>query len=288
MKPAPWHALVAWDMFFNALSSGLFLAAALCEFVAPEVFRPVLRIAYPLALLLLLSDLLCLVLDLGDRTRFHHMLRVFKPSSPMSLGVWSLTVYSVPLTVAALFSVLPQGNLVRGVRLVAVIVGLLPALASVIYKGVLLSTTAQPGWKDARWLAGYHTFSAVLLGCAVMIVLAYITDQPPAIEKLRWALVILLAIQAIPAALFSAELGPTARRVFTAIDWSAVIFGGLVVGMILPFLIAILTGESVWLLVAALLVIAGGVPVRFAIVYLPHRSAKRTHTLETIPTTSKE
>ena len=39
-----------------------------------------------------------LVLDLGDPLRFHHMLRVFKPSSPMSLGTWSLTVYSLPLT----------------------------------------------------------------------------------------------------------------------------------------------------------------------------------------------
>ena len=84
----------------------------------------------------------------------------------MSFGVWSLTVYSLPLTVAALFSILPEGHLVREVRLVAVVVGLLPALASVVYKGVLLSTTAQPGWKDARWLGGFHTLSAVALGCA--------------------------------------------------------------------------------------------------------------------------
>ena len=39
-----------------------------------------------------------LVLDLGDPLRFHHMLRVFKPSSPMSLGTWSLAAYSLPLT----------------------------------------------------------------------------------------------------------------------------------------------------------------------------------------------
>ena len=31
-------------------------------------------------------DLLFLVLDLGDPLRFHYMLRVFKPSAPMSLG----------------------------------------------------------------------------------------------------------------------------------------------------------------------------------------------------------
>ena len=48
--------------------------------------------------MLLIVDLACLVLDLGDPLRFHHMLRVFKPSSPMSLGTWCLSAYSLPLT----------------------------------------------------------------------------------------------------------------------------------------------------------------------------------------------
>ena len=64
--------------------------------------------AYPIALVLLFADLVCLVLDLGDPLRFHHMLRVFKPSSPMSLGTWCLTIYSLPLTVAAALSLLRE------------------------------------------------------------------------------------------------------------------------------------------------------------------------------------
>ena len=43
------------------------------------------------------------------------------------------------------------------------VAGLLPALGSAVYKGVLFSTTSQPGWKDARWLGGYHANSAVVL-----------------------------------------------------------------------------------------------------------------------------
>src|SRR5262249_17066088 len=105
-KAPAWHGLVAWDMLFNNLTTGLFLVAALAELSAPEVFTPVARAAFPLALALLLVDLLCLVLDLGDPLRFHHMLRVFKPSSPMSLGTWCLTVYALPLTVAAGLSLL--------------------------------------------------------------------------------------------------------------------------------------------------------------------------------------
>src|SRR5437660_12671414 len=85
-KPPDWHGLVAWDMLFNNLTTGLFLTAAVGELTVPEVFTAVAKVAYPLALVLLLVDLACLVLDLGDPLRFHHMLRVFKPTSPMSLG----------------------------------------------------------------------------------------------------------------------------------------------------------------------------------------------------------
>src|SRR5947209_12950312 len=142
-KAPAWHGLVAWDLLLNNLTTGLFLVAATSELAAPAVFTPVAKVAYPAALVLLLADLLCLVLDLGDPLRFHHMLRVFKPSSPMSLGTWCLTVYSFPLTVAAALSLLPDWPAVGWARKVAVVLGLLPALGSAVYKGVLLSTNAQ-------------------------------------------------------------------------------------------------------------------------------------------------
>ena len=53
-KPPAWHGLVAWDMLFNNLTTGLFLVAALGELAAPPVFTPVAKAAYPLALALLI------------------------------------------------------------------------------------------------------------------------------------------------------------------------------------------------------------------------------------------
>ena len=131
------------------------------------------KAAYPVALVFLLTDLLLLVFDLGDPLRFHHMLRVFKPSSPMSLGTWSLTVYSLPLTLivaieaAQVLHLLPSGSMaLEWVRKSLVVFGLLPAFGSLAYKGVLFSTSSQPGWKDARWLGGCMANSALTLGCA--------------------------------------------------------------------------------------------------------------------------
>jgi formate-dependent nitrite reductase membrane component NrfD len=93
-----WHGLVAWDLLFNNLATGLFMVAAISELALPAGLGSLARAAYPLALVLLLTDLLLLVLDLGDPLRFHHMLRVFKPYSPMSFGTWSLTLFSMVLS----------------------------------------------------------------------------------------------------------------------------------------------------------------------------------------------
>src|SRR5947209_4496849 len=150
-KPPDWHGLVAFDLLFNNLATGLFLAAALGELLVPEVFTTVAKAAYPVALVLLLIDLICLVFDLGDPWRFHHMLRVFKPTSPMSLGTWCLTIYSLFLTaIAAVEFVVAVGwlpgdsGLAWWARRLAVAGGMPFAFGSAAYKGVLFSTTAQP------------------------------------------------------------------------------------------------------------------------------------------------
>src|SRR5271170_7009246 len=208
-KPPAWHTLVVFDVLFNNLTTGLFLVAAIAELAAPAVFMHVAKIAYPVALVLLLVDLGLLVLDLGDPLRFHHMLRVFKPGSPMSVGTWCLTIFSLPLTAAAGLSLLAElGIDFEWARILAVVAGLLPGFGSAAYKGVLLSTNAQPGWKDARWLGGYLTNSALLMGCAELLVLSALMAQTQAITILRTAVIVLLLLNVIPLVLLFANLRP--------------------------------------------------------------------------------
>ena len=54
-------------------------------------------------------SLLALVKDLGRPERFLNMLRVFKPTSPMSVGVWILVGYA-PLAAGAAASELPVAS----------------------------------------------------------------------------------------------------------------------------------------------------------------------------------
>jgi hypothetical protein len=284
-KAPNWHGLVAWDMLFNNLTTGLFLTAALGELLAPEVFLPLVKVAYPLALLLLLIDLACLVLDLGDPLRFHHMLRVFKPSSPMSLGTWCLTAYSLPLTVAALIGLLPAtGDALEWLRKLAVMLGLLPALGSAVYKGVLLSTTSQPGWKNARWLGGYLASAAILFGCAEMLLLAVFMGQGSAVALLPPALAYLLLLNGLFLLLLLTELRPALNQIYSSRQlWERGVLelGG---GMILPLGLILVGGSAPALFAAVVFLLLGSLAIRFEIIKIPHAlstpSTGKLHTEE--------
>jgi hypothetical protein len=82
-----------------------------------------------------------------------------------------------------------MGSHTRGIR------GTAAALGSAAYKGVLLSTNAQPGWKDARGMGGYLANSAILMGCAELHVVSALMRQTQATAILRTALIVLVARQ---------------------------------------------------------------------------------------------
>src|SRR5262249_14760255 len=80
------------------------------------------------------------------------------------------------------------------VRKPAVVSALVPAIGSADYKGVLISTNAQPGWKQARWLGGYLTSAAPLLGTTLLFALAVVMKQEQAVATLRSCLMPLLTL----------------------------------------------------------------------------------------------
>src|SRR4029079_14594641 len=105
----------------------------------------------------LLASLWFLVSDLGRPERFHHMLRVFKPTSPMSVGTWILSAFGPGVGAAAINELVPPkwaqtwparllARLSRPLGLSAAATA--PGVAS--YTAVLLSHTAVPGWNEVR------------------------------------------------------------------------------------------------------------------------------------------
>ena len=270
-KVPGWHGIIAWDALLNGMATGLFMAAAVAELAVPRVFTSIAKVAYPIALVLLGIDLVLLVLDLGDPFRFHHMLRIFKPHSPMSVGTWCLTIFSLPLTAAAALSLLAEiGFDFEWARILAVVAALPFGFGSAAYKGVLLSTNAQPGWKDSRWLGGYLTNSAVLLGCSELLVLSALLGRTEASAILRIAFLMLLVLNLVPLALLFANLQPTHVRLYTRQQqWriGLVIFAA---GTLIPLALMLLNAHLVFIVGAVISLLFESWLVRFIYVKIPH------------------
>ena len=272
-KAPGWYGTIAWDALLNGMATGLFMAAAVSELAAPAVFTPVAEVAYPVALVLLFVDLGLLVADLGDPLRFHHMLRVFKPGSPMSVGTWCLTIFSLPLTAAAALSLLAElGVDFEWARVLAVVVGLLPAFGSAAYKGVLLSTNAQPGWKDARWMGGYLTNSALLMGCAELLVLSAMMRQTQATAVLRTAFIVMLMLNVIPLGLLFANLQPTHARLYTREQQWLVGVLIFTAGTLIPLGLTLLNGGLLFIAGSVIFLLLVSWFIRFVYVKIPHTS----------------
>jgi Polysulphide reductase, NrfD len=112
---------------------------------------------------------LLLISDLGRPGRFANMLRVFRPTSPMSVGSWLLAAFGSAATLAAASEVTGRARPVG--RVAGVASGLLgPPLAT--YTAVLLGQTSVPVWARARRrlpavFASSAAASAGGLACAV-------------------------------------------------------------------------------------------------------------------------
>jgi hypothetical protein len=96
-----------------------------------------------------------LVSDLGRPERFHHMLRVFKITSPMNVGAWVLLVNGGASNTAAMLELL---GILKPIKLLAETVAAFfgPPLAT--YTGVLVADTSIPVWHEGRkelpWIFG--------------------------------------------------------------------------------------------------------------------------------------
>lgn len=123
-----------------------------------------------------------LIHDLGRPERFLNMLRVFRPTSPMSMGSWILTTFSTCMSGAA---VLPLGP--RFFRPLAYPMGLFGGVLGLGlsgYTGVLISQTAVPVWQES-----YRTMPVMFLASGTAAAAAFLeffrlnTHETKAIER---------------------------------------------------------------------------------------------------------
>jgi formate-dependent nitrite reductase membrane component NrfD len=108
-----------------------------------------------------------LVYDLGRPERFLNMLRVFRPTSPMSVGSWVLAAFS-SLTMGAALLAGRRGGL-RKLGDLAGYGGALLGLPLAGYTAVLLANTAVPVWQASRRSLGALFIGSAASGAASLL-----------------------------------------------------------------------------------------------------------------------
>ncbi|PMR62726.1 polysulfide reductase [Verrucosispora sp. ts21] len=156
LKPPVWTWEIAAYLFTGGVAAGSSLLAAGGQLTGRPAMRRAGRVA---ALAAVTASAGLLVKDLGRPERFHHMLRVAKPTSPMSVGTWILAAYGPAAGLAAIAEaapLLPRRGPLGLVRRVLPPVGRVAGLAAAAtapalgtYTGVLLADTAVPSWHEA-------------------------------------------------------------------------------------------------------------------------------------------
>lgn len=163
LKAAPWNSDIPAYLFFGGLAAGSSMLGAGADLTGRPSLRRPARLG---ALGAVTASLAALIHDLGRPSRFLNMLRVAKPTSPMSMGTWLLAGYGPMAGLAAVPELLQltrasqwlppsaraaAGLVQRAGRPAGVAAGAIaPAVAS--YTAVLLADTATPTWHASRRL----------------------------------------------------------------------------------------------------------------------------------------
>jgi len=285
-----WKWSIVLYFFLGGISGASYVIATLARLAGGPQLHSVTRAGRYLSFLTVIPAPLLLIYDLGRPERFHHMLRVLKLRSPMSLGAWGLVAFSLFSGLSALIQAGQDGLLGRWSqqRLRALpdrLIGLLgsgPAFFLSGYTGVLLAATAVPLWTKNFLLLGplflasslsNATSALLLLLTLARQVSAEISDRLEGLERLALLveLALLLGLRA--------NSGPVIRRPLDEGSTGAVFRGVLGAGVLAPLLLQTLArghhgwGAQALRVLAAVLVLVGGFLVRCVLLFAGHRSA---------------
>ena len=245
-----WENDIGVYFFLGGLSSSAFSLARLSDRFGKGKLRPVTQWGTLIAAAAALPCAPLLIKDLGDRSRFHHMLRIWKPRSPMNLGSWTLTAYTLIGGLAALRELLrtlrKDAPLTRAAKAVDETAGVVTDAAGIPlglllagYTGILLSTTSTPLWSRNSWIGALFSASAVGSGASAVKLALEITGQEGAATSALGKVETLAhAAEAVAHIGFLSAAGPLAKPL-TAGPYKLHYLGGAIgLGILLPELLS--------------------------------------------------
>ena len=189
MKKPTWKWFIPLYFFLGGVAGGVAMIGTMVEFLGGSRHRSTVRHARYLALVLGILCPLPLIIDLGRPKRFHHMLRVFKVTSPLNVGTWILTGFGMLSGVLAARQAADDNFIIRRRSSLGRLLRVIPTrpfsalhglfgLALGSYTGVLLAVTAVPLWQSWGVMLGPLFISdALTTGAAALNLIGAITGR---------------------------------------------------------------------------------------------------------------
>lgn len=184
VKAPPWDWKISAYLFVGGVAGGSGLLAAGADAAGLDKLRRNTRLT---ALAGTIAGTGFLILDLGRPERFLHMMRTFKPSSPMNMGTWVLGGFGTVAGVAAAYEVdkmtgekLPLGPLRAVLDWTEKPAGAVAAVFAAplaAYTGALLADTAVPTWNAAKDNLSYLFVSSAAMASAGVALITTPTAQ---------------------------------------------------------------------------------------------------------------
>ena len=175
LKAAPFNNYVVGSYIFLAgLSGGASIVSTMAETARGRRASGVGARGRYLAVLAPSIGALLLIWDLHTPQRFYNMWRIFKTTSPMSLGTWILTAFIPPSMLGGLAQfgadVWPRWPWLRPAARIASAPSIVPGAGISVYTASLLAATSTPYWAAApRALAVRFGASSVVSGAAALV-----------------------------------------------------------------------------------------------------------------------
>jgi formate-dependent nitrite reductase membrane component NrfD len=248
IKKAHWTWEIFLYFFIGGIAGCSYLAATLADLLGSARDASLIRAGRYLSFVGIIICPILLIKDLGRPERFHHMLRVFKLRSPMSLGTWGLTIFGLICGLTTAYQMTKDGLLnwlpffprlfkalpIKFIECIGSFFGLFVAS----YTGVLLAATAVPVWARARHIQGplFLTSALSTALAALSFILSLGRRNQDSLEKLERAEIVAMSTELGLISSLPVILGPLARPLFKGKVGVFFTAGTIGSGLLLPLL----------------------------------------------------
>jgi formate-dependent nitrite reductase membrane component NrfD len=181
-----WDVTIAFYLFSAGVSAGALIASIIADLVGKGRYGHIVKIGAWIAPIPVTLGTFALIFDLERPLYFWRLMVSFEPTSVMSIGAWILLLFTF-VSIAYVYPHLPEkfdilkiNEKVSRISSTAAfkITGLILAMATALYTGVLLNLlVARPLW-NTPILPLIFLFSAVIDGIAAILILMYVMRHP--------------------------------------------------------------------------------------------------------------